>query len=201
MATADAACARLCDPQAEVSSHYLIDRDGTQRSLVAEDNRAWHAGKGRWGDIADINSASIGIELDNDGQDAFAQPLMQSLERLLGDINQRHNIPPERVIGHSDCAIGRKVDPGPLFDWQRLAAAGLAIATDPARHRTKGRVYASGFYSDLAAIGYDSRARRSAQLAAFRLRHAPEHAGRFNQRDAQIARDLAQRYPVDRRLR
>lgn len=126
MASAMAACERLCDPGAEVSAHYLIDYDGTVMSLVAEDKRAWHAGAGSWGEITDVNSHSIGIELQNTGFEPFGEPQMAALEGLLSEIMNRWGILPEGVIGHLDCAPGRKIDPGPRFDWARLNRLGLA---------------------------------------------------------------------------
>ncbi len=126
MESAAAAAARLSDPQAEVSAHYLIDYDGEVRSLVAEKMRAWHAGAGAWGEIGDVNSHSIGIELQNTGAEPFPEPQMAALERLLGEIMGRWGIGPAGVIGHSDCAPGRKIDPGARFDWARLVRQGLA---------------------------------------------------------------------------
>lgn len=126
MDSAAAACARLCDPAAEVSAHYLIDYDGTVMSLVAEDARAWHAGAGSWGEIEDVNSYSIGIELQNTGFEPFGALQMDALERLLRQIMGRWGIGPESVIGHEDTAPGRKIDPGPRFDWARLNRQGLA---------------------------------------------------------------------------
>ncbi len=201
MATAERACARLCDPAHEVSAHYLISKAGHIQQLVPEDRRAWHAGAGRWGDVMDVNSHSIGVELDNDGQGAFAEPLMGTLMQLLPQIMQRHDIPPERVIGHSDVAPARKGDPGALFDWARLADAGLAIAADFAQARRVSQVSATRFYTDLATIGYDPTAPRGAQLDAFRLRHNRDATGAETADDATVARDLAHRFPVDRTLR
>lgn len=127
MESAGAACARLCDPQAEVSAHYLVDYDGRVMSLVDEADRAWHAGAGGWGEITDVNSHSIGIELQNDGAEPFPEPQMAALERLLAGVMDRWGIGPEGLIGHDDCAPGRKLDPGVKFDWARLARQGLAL--------------------------------------------------------------------------
>ncbi|WP_068247985.1 N-acetylmuramoyl-L-alanine amidase, partial [Tritonibacter horizontis] len=126
MTSAEAAVQRLCDPACEVSAHYVIGASGQLWQLVAEADRAWHAGAGEWAGRDDVNSRSIGIELDNRGTHPFSDPQMQVLEQLLADIMQRWAIPPEGVIGHSDMAPGRKWDPGPRFDWQRLAIGGLA---------------------------------------------------------------------------
>lgn len=108
-----------------VSAHYLIGADGHRYQLVADDARAWHAGGGRWGTITDLNSASIGIELDNDGRSPFAQAQIDSLLVLLQDLTTRLRIPRTQVIGHEDLAPSRKTDPGPLFPWRRLAQAGF----------------------------------------------------------------------------
>lgn len=108
-----------------VSAHYLIGRDGALYQLVAEDRRAWHAGPGKWGTISDINSASIGIELDNNGSDPFPDVQVQSLLRLLDDLCRRLDIPRFQIIAHADMAPSRKRDPGHLFPWAQLAAAGF----------------------------------------------------------------------------
>lgn len=108
-----------------VSAHYLIGADGHIYQLVADEQRAWHAGPGRWGTITDINSASIGIELDNNGRTPFASAQIDSLLRLLTDLTRRLRIPRTQIVGHEDFAPARKVDPGPLFPWAQLAAAGF----------------------------------------------------------------------------
>ena len=129
-----AALDRLCDPAAEVSAHYLVGEDGAIWRLVAEDRRAWHAGVSFWAGEGDVNSRSIGIELANPGHGpdyrAFAEPQMAALERLCHDILTRHPIPMHRILGHSDVAPGRKLDPGELFDWRRLAGAGIGLWPD-----------------------------------------------------------------------
>jgi N-acetylmuramoyl-L-alanine amidase len=131
MPTADEALARLTDARAEASAHYMIDEDGTVYRLVDEDRRAWHAGESSWAGETDVNSRSIGIELVNPGHEfgyrRFPEAQMAALTDLARDIRARHPIPPWRVLGHSDVAPGRKQDPGELFDWPRLAAAGIAI--------------------------------------------------------------------------
>jgi N-acetylmuramoyl-L-alanine amidase len=119
-----------------VSAHYLIGRDGALYQLVDDERRAWHAGPGRWGTITDVNSASIGIELDNNGSDAYPPAQVDALLRLLTDLCARHGIPRGQVIGHADMAPARKRDPGRLFPWAKLAAEGFgrwpdANAGDP----------------------------------------------------------------------
>jgi len=130
MAAMEEALDRLCAPEYEVSAHYLIARDGRLFQLVEEQQRAWHAGHGSWGGAADINSRSIGIELDNTGATPFSAPLMDRLEALLETLLARWKIPAQGVIGHQDFAPTRKWDPGPRFDWQRLARTGLAVWPD-----------------------------------------------------------------------
>jgi N-acetylmuramoyl-L-alanine amidase len=134
MADARAAADRLCDPGAEVSAHYLVAADGTLLALVPEELRAWHAGASAWGEVADVNSRSIGIELDNPGHELgyppFPEPQMAALESLLAGILSRWSILPERVVGHACVAPGRKADPGEKLDWRRLARRGLAVWLD-----------------------------------------------------------------------
>ena len=133
-AMAGAAEARdwLCNPASGVSAHYVLARDGTCWQLVSEGMRAWHAGPGAWGATTDVNSRSIGIEIVNTGSEPFPEPQMAALESLMTGIAARWSIPPERVVGHSDTALGRKIDPGPRFDWARLARRGLSIRPRPA---------------------------------------------------------------------
>lgn len=108
-----------------VSAHYLVGRDGALYQLVSDDLRAWHAGPGRWGTITDVNSASIGIELDNNGESRFPPQQIAALLRLLDDVCTRLEIPRAQVIAHADMAPTRKRDPGRLFPWQELANAGF----------------------------------------------------------------------------
>lgn len=169
MATAEAAIERLCDPHAEVSAHYVICKTGKITRLVAEEMRAWHAGAGEWQGLRDINSRSIGIELDNDGSGPFSFALMDSLEALLRHILHRWAIPPANVIGHSDMAPGRKVDPGPWFDWVRLEEAGLAgrRGHDPGPQDPD----MASFRSVAQYAGYTAPASDEVLLSAVRLRY------------------------------
>ena len=131
MASAGEALARLCDPAAKVSSHYLIDEDGGVTRLVDEERRAWHAGTAYWRGARDINDRSIGIELVNPGHEFGYRPFppaqMKALIQLIRDILARHPIPPRNVVGHADIAPTRKQDPGELFDWGMLGRAGIGL--------------------------------------------------------------------------
>lgn len=131
-ATVDRALRTLTDPVRKVSAHYLIGRDGSVLQLVEERQRAWHAGESWWGGLTDLNSASIGIELDNTGDEPFAEPQIDALLDLLASLRERYRIPAANVIAHGDVAPRRKVDPSRYFPWQRLAAAGHGLwCVDP----------------------------------------------------------------------
>lgn len=179
-----AARARLCDPETEVSAHWLISRDGRPERLVDETKRAWHAGAGGWAGLEDINSQSIGIELDNTGLNPFSAPQMAALERLLAGMMARWSIPPAGVIGHSDLAPGRKADPGRRFDWRALARAGLSIWPG---HRGDP---AAPLAATLTRIGYPP-ADPAARLAAFRLRFRPQAMGPETGEDRAMADAVA----------
>jgi len=192
MASAEAARVRLCDPAAEVSAHWLVPERGEPLALVPEELRAWHAGAGSWGGVTDVNSRSIGIELANPGDRPFSEPQMAALERLLAGILARWRIPPARVIGHSDMAPERKCDPGPRFDWRRLARGGLSVwpsdGCPPAEAET--------FAASARAFGYPA-VEAELLLAAVRLRFRPWARGPLTGEDAGVMADLAARYPVD----
>jgi N-acetylmuramoyl-L-alanine amidase len=123
---------RSQNAQGRVSAHFLVGRDGRIYQLVSEHRRAWHAGGGSWGNITDLNSASIGIELDNDGHAGFPAPQIDALVHLLDDLCTRLEIPRRQVIAHADLAPRRKTDPGALFPWKRLFDAGFGRWPSPA---------------------------------------------------------------------
>lgn len=190
MRSAEAALARLCDPAAEVSSHYLVGRCGKVWQLVEEPQRAWHAGAGAWAGVEDVNSRSIGIELDNDGASPFSAPLMAALEILLADVMARWSIPPARVIGHAEMAPARKADPGPRFDWQRLARLGLALWPGQAPAGLNAAPVAQEVLAGaLDALGYPA-ADLPARLAAFRARCRPGALGPADAADLWLARAM-----------
>jgi N-acetylmuramoyl-L-alanine amidase len=150
--TAQRALATLTDPAREVSAHYLVGRDGTIWQLVDERKRAWHAGVSHLGADTDVNSDSIGIELDNDGDEPFPDAQIQSLLALLADIKARYDIPTANFVGHADVAPDRKVDPSRWFPWRALAQHGFGLwcESPPAEPPP-------GFDAILAlqALGYD----------------------------------------------
>jgi N-acetylmuramoyl-L-alanine amidase len=193
MDSATAALDRLSAPETEVSAHYLISEGGEVFSLVPEEMRAWHAGAGQWGAVTDVNSRSIGIEIANTGFAPFPEPQMLALERLLHDIMRRWAIQPERIIGHSDMAPGRKIDPGLRFDWRRLALGGLSVWPDPISKPPDK----TGLVDMLHAFGMTAESDAEILLKAFRLRFRPWASGAQDDLDLAMASDLAMRYPVD----
>ena len=171
----EAALDRMCDPEAEVSAHYLIAEDGTVTRLVPEDKRAWHAGVSYWRGHKDVNSASIGIELDHpghlNGYRDFSEAQFEALVPLLARIVKTYDIPRANVVGHSDIAPARKIDPGELFPWERLAEYGLCLSTpkielgDPFDND-------GAFYLALERFGYDITDGRKV-VEAFQRRWRP----------------------------
>jgi len=135
MQSGEAALARLRDPAAEVSSHYMVEEDGRVFRLVSEERRAWHAGKSSWRGETDVNGASIGVEVVNPGHEfgyrPYAEAQIASVINLLGDIRSRWTIEDVNIVGHADVAPDRKEDPGELFPWKRLAEAGHGLWAEP----------------------------------------------------------------------
>jgi N-acetylmuramoyl-L-alanine amidase len=166
MADGPAALARLTDPRAKVSAHYLVEEDGAVFALVPEARRAWHAGLSSWRGETDINAASVGVEIVNPGHEFGYRPFpdaqIAAVIDLLADIRSRWTIPDDRVLGHSDVAPHRKTDPGELFPWKRLAEAGHGLWVEPAP--APGAPLAEGdeglgvltLRAGLARLGYDS---------------------------------------------
>ncbi len=165
MRTGQAAEDRLCDGSAEVSSHYLVHENGEVVQFVPESDRAWHAGKSSWRGVDDVNSQSIGIEIVNPGHEfgyrRFPKPQITALVLLCRGIIERWSIRAHMVLGHSDVAPGRKVDPGVLFPWNVLARAGIGHYR-PAAPRVEGPVLRRGdigeavkrLQASLGAYGY-----------------------------------------------
>ena len=165
MQSGEAALARLRDPEAKVSAHYMVEEDGRVFRLVPEERRAWHAGVSFWQGERDCNAKSIGIEIVNPGHEFGYRPFpkvqIDQVIALVGDIRSRWTIPGDRIVGHSDIAPGRKEDPGELFPWKRLAKAGHGLWIEP--NPAPGMPLQTGdegagvlvLQSGLARLGYD----------------------------------------------
>lgn len=169
-----------------VSSHYVIGDDGRIYQLVAEGQRAWHAGDSRWSGISDLNSYSIGIELDNNGHEPFSAPQIDALLVLLEDLTTRLGIQRHLVVGHGDVAPTKKDDPSRLFPWQRLAESAFGLWP-----RDQLAAPPPGFdpWAALRLVGYDLRD-RSAALAAFHRHFRANDGTEWLPGDAEILYDL-----------
>jgi N-acetylmuramoyl-L-alanine amidase len=194
MPTAAEALARLLDPQAQVSAHYLIDEDGTVLHLVDEAMRAWHAGVSFWRGQTGLNARSIGIELVNPGHDwgyrPFPEPQMAATIGLARGLLARHPIAAGNVVGHSDIAPRRKADPGELFDWRRLAAKGIGLWPDPADQLLP--MDQATVADLLARIGYETVDLR-ASLKALQRHFRPARVnGRLDFETARLLQGLAE---------
>lgn len=180
MKPVETALDRMCDPEAQVSAHYCITEEGEVIRLVPEDMRAWHAGASYWRGHKDVNSASIGIELDHPGHGLgyreFAEAQIDALVPLLHRIVKDHDVPRANVVGHSDVAPARKIDPGELFPWDRLAEYKLCLARP--EKLEQGDVFDNdaSFYLALERFGYDITDGHRA-VEAFQRRWRP---GRIN---------------------
>ena len=169
---AEQALATLGDPLRKVSSHYLIARDGRIYYLVDELARAWHAGESYWGGNRDLNSASIGIELDNNGDEPFVDAQIESLLALLADLRERYGIPAANFLGHGDVAPRRKTDPSRHFPWKRLAEHGFGLWCKPPYSPAPPGLDATTL---LSVLGYDVWDPEAA-TAAFKRHFAPDDA-------------------------
>jgi len=194
MPTAQAAIDLLCAVEAQVSAHYVVDEDGSITQLVAEEDRAWHAGISYWRGQRMLNDGSIGIEIVNPGHEWGYRPFpaaqMEAVTALCQGIVGRHPIAARNVVAHSDIAPNRKQDPGELFAWRGLAAAGIGVWTDEFEPPGDWR-------EDLAAIGYDVSLPEDDVIRAFQRHFLPEALGQGM--DARTAgRAAALRALVDR---
>lgn len=170
--TAERALTTLTDGAREVSAHYLVARDGTIYYLVDELARAWHAGRSYWAGNTDMNSVSIGIELDNNGNEPFPDAQIAALITLLADLKARYGIPTANFLAHGDVAPGRKVDPGRWFPWQLLAGHGFGVWCEPPHAPAPPELDTTLL---LAALGYDV-SDPAAAAAAFHRRFLPHQA-------------------------
>lgn len=177
MKTGAAALERLCDPVAEVSSHYTVEEDGLIYQHVDEKRRAWHAGASYWQGTTDLNTHSIGIEIVNRGHDwglpKFKPKQIHALVELCHDVMLRNDIAPEDVLAHSDIAPARKKDPGERFPWKDLALEGIGIWPVPSDEDVV-RSQGMGIEQALHDFGYDTRVKLKDNIIAFQRHFVPE---------------------------
>ena len=179
-------------PKSQVSAHYVIGRDGVVYHMLSDYLRAWHAGAGKWGSTSDINSSSIGIELDNNGFEPFSDAQVNSLLQVLALLKKTYNIPAANFIGHADIAPGRKVDPNPTFPWKKLATNGYGLWYD--------EILADSIpenFNDreaLRIIGYDTK-NLEAAIKSFQIHFIQkEITGILNEEERRILYNLYQKY-------
>lgn len=177
--------------KSQVSAHYLICKDGTVHHMLNDYLRAWQAGVSKWGNATDINSLSIGIEIDNNGFEPFTDPQINSLLQLLDRLKRAYNIPVSNFIGHADIAPGRKVDPNKYFPWQKLAENGFGIWYDTTGVQVPVEFDA---IQALRIIGYDVK-KPEAAIQSFKLHFVQNDSTReINDDDKKILIDLEKKY-------
>lgn len=181
---------KMADPKSQVSSHYLILKNGTILNLVNDYLRSWHAGRGKWGTITDLNSCSLGIELDNDGVESFPIAQIDSLIYLLKRLVNTYNIPQTNILGHSDISY-RKYDPSPKFPWKKLAMNGFGVWYDNDLNKEQQdfdtRIY-------LKMIGYDIKDVDSA-IIAFKRHYIQENiTSSLNDQEKAILRNVGTKF-------
>ena len=178
-------------PKTQVSAHYVICKDGTVHHMLNDLLRAHQAGVSKWGNATDLNSSSIGIEIDNNGFEPFTDPQINSLLELLGRLKRAYSIPTANFMGHADVAPGRKVDPNKYFPWQKLSQNGYGLWYDT----TNVKVPAD-FNPVLALriIGYDIKNERNA-IQSFKLHFVQNDSTKvINDNDKKILFDLMKKY-------
>ena len=179
------------NPKTQVSAHYVICKDGTIHHLLNDYLRAWHGGAAKWGNSNDINSNSIGIEIDNNGFETFTETQISSLLRLLTDLKKNYNIPAANFIGHADIAPGRKVDPNRNFPWQLLANNGFGLWYDTTATQVPVDFNAM---QALRIIGYNIQDSASA-VYSFKLHFVQTDSSReITDVDKKILADLWKKY-------
>jgi len=175
----------------QVSSHYVVCKDGTVHQLLNDYLRAWHAGAGKWGNLSDINSSSIGIELDNDGYQPFPGLQLNALLALMDTLKKRYSIPESNFIGHADIAPARKNDPNIYFPWQQIAERGFGLWYSD----TTGLVVPENFDHLLALriVGYDTKDSLAA-IVAFKRHFVRDTIPIFGNADRKILYSLFPKY-------
>ena len=175
----------------QVSAHYVICRDGTIHHMLNDYLRAWHGGIARWGSMTDINSSSIGIELDNNGMEPFSEPQINSLLRLLQGLKNAYGILPSNFIGHADIAPTRKVDPSFYFPWKALADKGFGYWYNDTTNVQVPDIFNS--LQALRIIGYDIRDSLAA-VRAFKIHFLQDTLPGMNEQANKVLYSLYKKY-------
>jgi len=179
-------------PRTQVSAHYVICKDGTIHHMLNDYLRAWQAGNSRWGNVTDVNSVSIGIEIDNNGFESFTDHQINSLLMLLGALKKNYGIPAANFIGHADIAPTRKNDPNVTFPWQKLSEKGFGLWYGD----TSKIILPQNFNSlqALRIIGYDVRD-SAATIQAFKRHFEMQDKSKtLTDGDKKILYDLSRKY-------
>lgn len=173
-----------------VSAHYVICKDGTQHHMLHDYLRAWHGGSSKWGNLTDINSASIGIELDNTGFQTFDSLQINSLLSLLASLKKEYGIPAANFIGHGDIAPTRKNDPNYRFPWKKLAEKGFGLWYDDQLEEVPASF---NHLQALRIVGYDIKD-STAAIRAFKRHFLQDTTRTLNDRDRSVLYNLHQKY-------
>jgi len=185
---------RLCDPVYEVSCHYLIDPSGICYQLVDDNKRAWHAGKSYWRGYVDLNSRSLGIELVNSGNENYPEAQMKSLIRLLKYLIRSFKLNPKNVLGHSDIAPSRKLDPGKWFNWKKLSANGVGLFPEVSTPIDCDKKI---FLAQAERAGFNPNTNFDHILKTFRDRCRPNVTGEFDGYDCALMQKFANAFDID----
>lgn len=175
----------------EVSAHYVIGKDGKVIHLVNDYLRSNHAGLGKWGSVTDMNSISLGIEIDNNGSEPFTDAQIKSLLSLLAQLKKTYNIPTANFIGHQDFAPKRKPDPGPLFPWKLLADHGFGLWSDAVLEPAPENF---NYTIALRLIGYDTSDINAAIIAFKRHFVQDNNTAQLSQLDMNVLYNVYQKY-------
>ena len=185
---------RLCDPVHEVSCHYLIDPSGVCYQLVDNNRRAWHAGKSYWRGYHDLNSRSLGIELVNSGNEDYPEAQMKSLIKLLQHLIESLALNPKNILGHSDIAPTRKLDPGKWFNWQKLSVNGVGFFPEVCEPIACDKQV---FLAEAKRAGFNPNANAEHVLKTFRNRCRPKFTGELDGYDCALMQKFADAFDID----
>lgn len=174
----------------KVSAHYVICKDGTVHHMLNDYFRAYHAGVSKWGNLIDINSSSIGIEIDNNGFESFTDEQINSLLSLLAALKKRYDIPAANFIGHGDIAPRRKNDPNVHFPWKKLSEQGFGLWYDEVRDSVPANF---NHIQALRIVGYDVKDTNAA-IRAFKRHFMQDTTKAINNADKNVLFNLEKKY-------